>query len=80
MSFPNLNRESGQVFNNADSFAMSFDNAWKNYVAPEGETTLKDKEKLKVVLKMIKDHPFFQSSPKQAKEVALFRIRLLKLP
>ena len=66
-------------FNNADGFAMVFDPAWKECLKL-GE--LEDKsidEKIETVIKHLNDHPFVQSEPKQARQVAQFRVRLLEL-
>ncbi len=66
------------LYNNADSFSMAFDEAWKTETSdPEG--SLKKEEKLKKVLETIKDHPFLISSNDEAIKVANFRIRLLGL-
>ena len=64
---------------NADSFAMAFDEIWKNYISKLSQSELDPSEKLKIALSKIEDHPFFIKSPQQAKEVAEFRIRLLNL-
>ncbi len=66
-------------FNNADGFAMAFDPAWKACLS-NGE--LEDKsvdEKIETVIQHLNDHPFVQSEPKQARQVAQFRVRLLQL-
>ncbi len=64
-----------RVFNNADSFAMAFDEAWGTIKAEDKKTN----EKLEIVLNKVKDHPFFQTSPSEAKDIAHFRLKLLKL-
>ncbi len=66
------------LYNNADSFSMAFDEAWKsNQVNKLG--SINKEEKLKLVLESIKDHPFLIESKKEAELVANFRIRLLDL-
>mgnify|MGYP001178554307 CR=1 FL=1 len=66
-------------YNNADSFAMSFDYAWKDYSQRHQEDSKNIDEKLDSVLLKIKDHPFLKKNPAEAKKIGLFRIRLLKL-
>ena len=49
-------------YNNADSFAMIFDEAWKkNNFSNNKELTTK--EKINKIIEQNKDHPFIQSSP-----------------
>jgi len=79
LSFPPHNENNSGVFNNADGFAMAFDAAWKDYQPPQDECIESTEKKMNLVLDSIKDHPFVQSSPSQAKEVAEFRIRFLRL-
>ncbi|KZR68278.1 hypothetical protein PMIT1313_01891 [Prochlorococcus marinus str. MIT 1313] len=79
VSFSPYNEKSDRQFNNADNFAMIFDEAWKNYQSKEGKTKPSQETKLNLVLDTIKDHPFLLRSPSIAKEVAQFRIRLLDL-
>ena len=59
-------------YDNADSFAMSFDEEWKNIDC--------DDLRLKIdkVLDILSDHPFLLSNPKNAKKMAEFRIFSLK--
>ncbi len=71
-------QDSNNFFNNADSFAMAFDNAWRKADLEEIKN-LKEEQKIKKVLSLIKDHPFLQNSYSQAEKVAKFRIRLLNL-
>ena len=79
MKFSSFNQESDRYFNNADSFAMAFDDAWRNY-SSKNDVGLKNKEeKLRNILNELKMHPFLKSSPKEAKQIARFRLRLLKL-
>ncbi|MFO0038891.1 MAG: hypothetical protein ACK522_08095 [Synechococcaceae cyanobacterium] len=70
---------SDRQYNNADSFAHAFDEAWKRQepLPPEGAPARE--EKLVDVLSQIADHPFAQANAAMARQVAEFRIRLLGL-
>ena len=61
-----------KLYNNADSFAMSFDEEWKNIDC--------DDLRLKIdkVLEILSNHPFLKSNPENAKKMAEFRIFSLK--
>ena len=61
-----------KLYGNADSFAMSFDEEWENVDC--------DDMRLKIdkVLKLLSDHPFLISNPKNARKMAEFRIFSLK--
>ena len=61
-----------KTYDNADSFAMSFDEEWKNIDC--------DDLRLKIdkVIDILSDHPFFLSNPENAKKMAEFRIFSLK--
>ena len=65
-------------YNNADSFAMFFDQAWKKTKFDKKEN-LTIEEKIQTILQQNKEHPFIKSSPLQAVDVAKFRLRLLQL-
>tara|TARA_Y100001968_G_scaffold288467_1_gene290755 strand:- start:996 stop:1199 length:204 start_codon:yes stop_codon:yes gene_type:complete len=65
--------------NNADSFAISFDNIWKNNISTLKDEELDLEQKINLALSKISDHPFLVNNPSKAREVAEFRIRLLKL-
>ncbi len=65
-------------YNNADSFAMIFDEAWKKNGFSNLESLSSD-EKIKQIIEQNKDHPFVESSPEEAFNVARFRLRLLQL-
>ena len=69
----------GQVFNNADSFAQAFDEAWQAHSRRSQAEPLSATEKLELILVQVADHPFIQSDPAMARQVAEFRIRLLGL-
>ena len=61
-----------KLYDNADSFAMSFDEEWKNIDC--------DDLRLKIdkVLENLSNHPFLSSNPENAKKMAEFRIFSLK--
>ena len=61
-----------RTFNNADSFAMSFDEEWKR-IECEDESL-----KIKKIIDLLSDHPFVQSNPETALEIANFRINSLR--
>ncbi len=68
---------SNQVFNNADSFAQAFDEAWALHNRQHGD--MDAAERSEIVLRAVSDHPFVCEQPEMAKQVAAFRIRLLGL-
>ena len=74
----NLEASSENLYNNADSFAMAFDAAWKD-CALGNNKDIKIDEKIEIAFEKIKNHPFLTSNPIQSKNVALFRIKLLGL-
>ena len=59
-------------YDNADSFAISFDEEWKN-IDCENSRLRMDK-----VLENLSDHPFLISNPENARKMAEFRIFTLK--
>ncbi len=66
---------SDRMFDNADSFAQSFDVAWKALAGSQADPA----QRLEQVLEQVREHPFMQSRPEMARQVADFRIRLLGL-
>ena len=74
----NLEASNENLYNNADSFAMAFDAAW-NDCDLGNEKNKKIEEKIQIIFEKIKTHPFLIENPIQAKNVALFRIKLLGL-
>ena len=60
------------LYDNADSFAMSFDEQWKNI---DCEDLLL---KIDKVFEVLSDHPFLVSNPDNARKMAEFRIFSLK--
>tara|TARA_B100000242_G_scaffold244699_1_gene185115 strand:- start:2103 stop:2306 length:204 start_codon:yes stop_codon:yes gene_type:complete len=59
-------------YDNADSFAMIFDEEWKNIDCEDLGL------KIDKVLELLSDHPFFVSNPVNARKLAEFRIFSLK--
>ena len=61
-----------KLYDNADSFAISFDEEWKNIDC--------DDLRLKIdkVFELLHDHPFLVSSTENARKMAEFRIFSLK--
>jgi len=68
-----------QVFNNADSFAQAFDEAWKQHDSQQPDHGLDRDGKRDLILGQLEEHPFQQSAPEMARQVADFRLRLLGL-
>lgn len=68
---------SDRQFNNADSFAQAFDEAWQRH--QKQHAALAADERTELVLQAVADHPFAQQQPELARQVAAFRIRLLGL-
>ena len=60
------------LYDNADSFAMSFDEAWQNV---DGDDL---RLKMNKVFELLSDHPFLTSNPENARKIAEFRIFSLK--
>ena len=61
-----------KTFNNADSFAISFDEEWQNVKCEDL------KIKIEKVIDILCDHPFVISNPDKARNIAYFRIYSLK--
>ena len=61
-----------KLYDNADSFAMSFDEEWKKI---DCEDSLL---KIDKVFEGLADHPFLISNPDNARKMAEFRIFSLK--
>ena len=61
-----------RLYDNADSFAISFDEEWNNIDC--------DDKLLKIdkVFELLSDHPFLVSNPENARKMAEFRIFSLK--
>ena len=61
-----------KVYDNADSFAISFDEEWENIDCEDSRL------KIEKVLELLSDHPFLLSNPENARNMAEFRIFSLK--
>ena len=61
-----------KTYNNADSFAISFDEEWQKVNCND---MLK---KIDKVIELLSDHPFVISNLENAKNIAKFRIYSLK--
>ena len=62
----------GRTYNNADSFAISFDEEWQKVDC--NDVT----QKINKVIEILSDHPFVISNPDNAINIARFRIFSLK--
>ena len=74
----NLKASQENSYNNADSFAMAFDDAW-SHCNFKNQENLNIEEKIKIIFDNIKTHPFLIENPIQSKNIAFFRIKLLGL-
>ena len=61
-----------KLYDNADSFAMSFDEEWENVDCDDIGL------KIDKVLELLSDHPLLISNPENARKMADFRIFSLK--
>ena len=61
-----------KIYNNADSFAMSFDEEWQKINCNDID------QKIVKVIENLSDHPFVISNLDNAKKIAKFRIYSLK--
>jgi len=61
-----------KLYDNADSFAMSFDEEWENVDCEDLQL------KIDKVFELLSDHPFLDSNPENARKIAEFRIFSLK--
>ena len=61
-----------KLYDNADSFAISFDEEWNNVHCNDLRL------KIDKVFEILSDHPFLNSNPENAKKMAEFRIFSLK--
>ena len=61
-----------KLYNNADSFAMSFDEEWKNIECEDIRL------KIDKVFELLSEHPFLISNPENARRIAEFRVFSLK--
>ena len=61
-----------KLYNNADSFAISFDEEWINIDCEDPRL------KIDKVFQILSEHPFLVSNPENARRIAEFRIFSLK--
>ena len=61
-----------KTYNNADSFAISFDEEWQKVDCNDSV------QKIDKVIKILSDHPFVISNLENARKIAEFRIYSLK--
>ena len=61
-----------KLYDNADSFAMLFDEEWGNIDCEDSRL------KIDKILELLSEHPFFISNPKNARKMAEFRVFTLK--
>ena len=61
-----------KLYDNADSFAMAFDDQWVNIKCDDSRL------KIDKVFELLSDHPFLASNPENARKIAEFRIFSLK--
>ena len=61
-----------KLYDNADSFAMSFDEQWVNIDCEDIRL------KMDKVLELLSEHPFLVSNPENARKMAEFRVFSLK--
>ena len=61
-----------KLYDNADSFAMSFDEEWMKIECEDFRL------KINKVLKVLSEHPFIISNPENARKMAEFRVFSLK--
>ena len=61
-----------KLYDNADSFAMSFDEEWEDVDCDDISL------KIEKILELLTDHPFLKSNPENARKMAEFRIFSLK--
>ncbi len=61
-----------KTYNNADSFAISFDEEWQKVNCNDMI------KKIDKVIELLSEHPFVMSNPENARNIAKFRIYSLK--
>ena len=61
-----------KTYNNADSFAISFDDEWQKINCNDIS------HKIDKIIKNLSDHPFVISNPENARNIAKFRVYSLK--
>ncbi len=71
-------RPADQQFNNADSYGMAFETAWGRLSSSRAGHDLSREVRLESVLSELSDHPFAVRQPELVRQVAEFRLRLLR--
>ena len=61
-----------KTYNNADSFAISFDEEWQKVNCNDMT------QKIDKVIELLSDHPYVMANPENARNIAKFRIFSLK--
>ena len=61
-----------KIYDNADSFAMSFDEEWKNIECEDLRL------KIDRIFEILSNHPFLVSNPENARKMIEFRVFSLK--
>ncbi len=61
-----------KLYDNADSFAQSFDQEWENIVCEDPRL------KIDKIFELLSEHPFLVSNPENARKMVEFRIFSLK--
>ena len=61
-----------KLYDNADSFAMSFDEEWESIDCEDLGS------KIDKVFELLSEHPFLVSNPENARKMAEFRVFSLK--
>ena len=61
-----------KTYNNADSFAKSFDEEWRKVNCNDLD------QKIEKLIEILSDHPFVIANPENARNIAKFRIYTLK--
>ena len=61
-----------KLYDNADSFAMSFDEEWNNIDCEDLQL------KIGKVFELLSEHPFLVSNPGNARKIGEFRVFTLK--
>ena len=61
-----------KIYDNADSFAISFDEEWKNIDCKDSQL------KIDKIFEILSEHPFLVSNPENARKMIEFRIFTLK--
>ena len=61
-----LNLMRDKIYDNADSFAISFDEEWKNIDCEDSQL------KIDKIFEILSDHPFLVSNPENARNLEYF--------